>query len=93
LENSGQLSDGVRGLKKMVNDLNLKVDGILVNDQKTFSTALFDRLFFRSNELKTMEDEKKWILELSVSDQGAARYVGEVLRAWSRNNKVAGGFV
>jgi len=82
LENSGQLADGVRGLKSLANRFQLKVDGILANGDVHIASTLVDVLFMMGHEIKTINDEEKWIAKLAAGDLDYEKYVAIPLRKW-----------
>lgn len=79
LENSGQVAAGICALKQIVREFNLKVDGVLVNDAKDVASVIVDRLFTRGDELRTIDEERKWLADLACED---SEYVSKILRDW-----------
>jgi predicted GTPase len=82
LENSDQLTEGVRELKRLVNRFRLKIEGVLANDDNHIASVLVDLLFRKGHEVKTIADEKKWIAKLAGRDADYEKYVANSLRKW-----------
>ena len=82
LENSDHLGSGVFQLKNIANDFQLTVDGVIANDDMYITSVLVDLLFMKGHEIKTINDEEKWIAALAIGDLNYGNYVGSVLRNW-----------
>jgi len=65
LENSDNITAGIKELLHISEDFKLRVDGVLVNDDRIVMTDLADRLFRKGDCLKTMADEKEWLEEFN----------------------------
>jgi len=61
LANSDKLAEGIKELRRIADDFNLNVNGILANDDRLVMTALSDSLFINGTRLKTVADETKWL--------------------------------
>lgn len=79
LENSSRVAEGICVLKEIAREFELKVDGVLVNDEKDVTSVVVDRLFMRGDELRTIDDEQKWLADLACGD---SKYVSDILRDW-----------